>query len=84
MVAAKTTAAPGRPFDGWLPRPMLIDRVLQANGSARVAWLDQFSDQELLEYVRHLEASTGPRERGEGWIRDYDTPAACEHIPQHV
>ena len=50
----------------------LRDAIRARNRGARVDFLDDFSDSQLSEYLRHLEHAEEPR--GSAWVRPHGTP----------
>lgn len=60
-----------------MTKRQLIDRILTLNRSARPAFLAQFDEDDLSEYLAHLMAVRAPRHAGEAarWRGQFSTGA---------
>ncbi|MCA9288093.1 MAG: hypothetical protein KDA05_05885 [Phycisphaerales bacterium] len=58
-----------------LTREQVIDRILQFNPSAKIEFLDTFSESSLSHYLDHLVATAAPRGRDAVWVRRGESPA---------
>lgn len=53
--------------DRQLTRTQLVDEIRRFNTTVDAAFLDQFSDRELNEYLEHLELARQKQMRLTGW-----------------
>lgn len=60
---------------GELSREQIVDRIIQINRTATMAFLSRFSDASLRDYLRHLSVADVPRGAGSAWVRTGETPA---------
>jgi len=51
-----------------LTRSQVVDRILQMNPTATVDFLASFSDDEVREYLDHLQFVAMPRGRNSRWV----------------
>lgn len=58
-----------------LTREQLVDRILELNPSATLAFLGEFGEMSLSVYLAHLMAAQEPRGRTATWVRPGDSPA---------
>ena len=61
----------------------LIRAIQAANPTARTAWLAEFEDTALIEYLAHLDLLTGPRGRESTWVRQTHEPAMMTRLPRN-
>lgn len=65
-----------------LQRRHLMEQITALNPSATTDFLDQFDDEALSDYLKHLAVAHQPRGRDARWIRPHGRPwafvaAAC-------
>lgn len=65
-----------------LSRSQLIERIITHNPTASVAFLEDFSEAALRNYLDHLLSSQIPRGRLARWVRPGDTPGIVMAEPR--
>ncbi|QYU69196.1 hypothetical protein J4558_03365 [Leptolyngbya sp. 15MV] len=62
-----------------LTREQVVDRIIEINPSATVAFLSRFEERPLRAYLDHLIVGKAPRGPASVWIRPGDSPAIVMH-----